>query len=258
MKRLVIGLLAALLCSLSSAGTPILAYHRIADDLPASENSITRENFVAHMSALRSAGYKTMTMHELAQSYAAGKEPDNTVVLTFDDGYLEHAAAAVTLTAMRMRATFFVITGMTDTKGRLGVGDLRGMIAQGHEIGAHSHTHAGNYTANWKDDGSLVPPPALETVGDAALSRAYLQAWLPDVPLYSYAYPYGAAAKDARYNIGMLGFESAVSITTQLQAAKVSDWPLQRFYMTRMSVSGKMTPDDLLTVVRASLLQTKR
>ncbi|GGS59105.1 deacetylase [Planobispora rosea] len=62
------------------------------------------------------------------------------VALTFDDGPGEHTGALLDVLAEhRARATFFVIGVMVEENGG---GDLRRMVAEGHELGNHSWSHA--------------------------------------------------------------------------------------------------------------------
>ncbi|MFB9720735.1 polysaccharide deacetylase family protein [Planobispora longispora] len=62
------------------------------------------------------------------------------VALTFDDGPGEHTGDLLdTLAEHRARATFFVVGGVV---ARGGGGDLRRMVAEGHELGNHSWSHA--------------------------------------------------------------------------------------------------------------------
>lgn len=62
------------------------------------------------------------------------------VALTFDDGPGDHTGAVLdALAEHRARATFFVVGGMVEENGGR---DLRRMVAEGHELGNHSWSHA--------------------------------------------------------------------------------------------------------------------
>ncbi|MBG0832360.1 polysaccharide deacetylase family protein [Planomonospora sp. ID67723] len=62
------------------------------------------------------------------------------VALTFDDGPGDHTGELLdTLAEHRARATFFVVGRMVEENGG---GDLRRMVAEGHELGNHSWSHA--------------------------------------------------------------------------------------------------------------------
>ncbi|CCC81995.1 polysaccharide deacetylase family protein [Thermoproteus tenax] len=66
-------------------------------------------------------------------------------VLTFDDGYIEHYEIAKMLYKMDIVATFFIITGLTQYRGRRLLTTrpelIREMADMGHEIGSHTVSH---------------------------------------------------------------------------------------------------------------------
>jgi peptidoglycan/xylan/chitin deacetylase (PgdA/CDA1 family) len=73
---------------------------------------------------------------------AKTKEPityKNTVVsLTFDDGDADNYQARSILKKNNLRATFYVISGFTGIEGYMSADELRGLYADGNEIGEHT------------------------------------------------------------------------------------------------------------------------
>ena len=67
------------------------------------------------------------------------------VALTFDDGPSEFTSRILdTLDANDVKATFFVVGANGDTEGLAGglyVGDVKRMVAEGHQVGSHSWSH---------------------------------------------------------------------------------------------------------------------
>jgi len=65
--------------------------------------------------------------------------------LTFDDGYLDHIVIARYLSALGVRATFFVITHLREFEGKPLLSQYEEFIAElaelGHEVGSHTCTH---------------------------------------------------------------------------------------------------------------------
>jgi peptidoglycan/xylan/chitin deacetylase (PgdA/CDA1 family) len=121
------------------------------------------------------------------------------VALTFDDGYVDHAPVARVLHELEIRATFFLITGLKQLKGRPLLTShpelIREMSEMGHEIGSHtlSHPNLLNTTDNQLEE-------------ELRESKSYLQALLGH-EILGLAYPYGkfdervknAAARHYKY-----------------------------------------------------------
>ena len=71
-------------------GIPVLNYHQINSK---DHNSLTvsTEQFAAQMDYLAENGYHTITPDEMADALENGTElPDNPILITFDDGYLDN------------------------------------------------------------------------------------------------------------------------------------------------------------------------
>jgi len=97
----------------------ILMYHRIADErLDPWNLCVTPENFGQQLEILRSSGLRVMHLHELAASLAAGKVPKRSVVLTFDDGYLDNLEnGRPLLERYGIPATVFIASGYLASEG---------------------------------------------------------------------------------------------------------------------------------------------
>lgn len=84
-------LLAALCLCLhfSSFATVILQYHHVSEDTPAS-TSISPEQFSKHMQYLQDNNFKVVALSTLIDAIKQQKTlPDKTVVITFDDAYID-------------------------------------------------------------------------------------------------------------------------------------------------------------------------
>jgi peptidoglycan/xylan/chitin deacetylase (PgdA/CDA1 family) len=66
---------------------------------------------------------------------------DGGWMLTFDDGGSSAVAVGAALARRGWPAHFFVVTEMVGRPGFLDWEGIRGLAAQGHVIGSHSHTH---------------------------------------------------------------------------------------------------------------------
>ena len=133
----------------------MLVYHRIEDDgatlLP---DSVSLSEFQCQMRYIVEAGYSPMTARELAALVEAGEEPpEKSVVVTFDDGYLDtYTHAFAELEFFRMPATVFVAAGHIGSATPfpwLGRGGGKPMDWQhvgklhkaGIEIASHTYSH---------------------------------------------------------------------------------------------------------------------
>ena len=120
--------------------TCALVYHDVA---PAGEQphcgfpgvvagryKLTPSGFEAHLSAIASTGLSVGLL---------GSSP--SVSLTFDDGGASALSAAALLEQRGWFGHFFITTSRVGTRGFLDADGIRELVARGHEIGSHSHTH---------------------------------------------------------------------------------------------------------------------
>ena len=222
---------------------PVLMYHRVTDTMPNSAYSITPDSFAAHLKVLYDAGYTTLTVADMAQRLYDKKQlPHRAVVLTFDDGWLEHARVVPKLLSeYAYTATFFVMGCHWGNKNYVDVNDVRALAESGHEIGGHSCTHDPSLSDVSRLDDAQWPRIA----GEALLSRSEIQSYV-GIDIRSYAFPYGlttatASLKLARYGLKFLAETSAESrVTLSTPYASIP----------RVNVDGRTTQSDLLTVVR--------
>jgi peptidoglycan/xylan/chitin deacetylase (PgdA/CDA1 family) len=173
----------------------ILTYHSL--DTSGSVVSVAPGDFAAHMSCLADLGFRGVTVREaVAHRQAHGGWPQRSVVLTFDDGYVNfHEAALPTLLRHAFRATLFLVSGHVGrrndwrpppaglgTRPMLSWAEVAEAAAAGMEIGAHTRTHP--------DLRSLDTNEAQEQI---AGSRADIESRI-GTQVESFAYPFGHGA----------------------------------------------------------------
>ena len=97
----------------------ILMYHRIAEERFDPWNlCVTPNNFSEQLEVLRSTGLRVMHLHELAASLESGKVPKRSVVITFDDGYLDNLGnGRPLLERYGIPATVFIASGYLGSEG---------------------------------------------------------------------------------------------------------------------------------------------
>ena len=168
-------------------GPVVLMYHSISDD-KAWPWAIRYSDFCDQLDLLKANGWKTIRFVDLLDKSTWGPK---TVVITFDDGYLDNYAAFEALKARDMCATWFVVSGDVgqargwDDPGAPPLSLLEGaqlneMYQAGMEIGSHTRSHA-----------------RLTELGPDTLRREIIdsRSELADksgCPIDTFAYPFGA------------------------------------------------------------------
>jgi peptidoglycan/xylan/chitin deacetylase (PgdA/CDA1 family) len=155
---------------------PIVAYHSIADDHDhlLEHLSLSVDVFERQLRHLHRTGFVTTTLHDVVRFLKGEKElPRKSIVLTFDDGYLDNWVFAFPLLKKYgMKATIFIATDFVDPTpacrpnlddvwagrvprkdldwwGHLSWAELREMTASGLvDVQSHTRTHAWHFVSD--------------------------------------------------------------------------------------------------------------
>ncbi len=113
----------------NAPNVPVLMYHHIT---PAGGMiAATPQVFEAQIAALARAGYQSLSAAQFAAYLAGAQVPEKSVLITFDDGYLNNwVHAHPILRRHGMRAVLFLITGL------IGDGPARPCAGQGPPLPA--------------------------------------------------------------------------------------------------------------------------
>jgi peptidoglycan/xylan/chitin deacetylase (PgdA/CDA1 family) len=217
----------------------MLMYHSVipTERVPAWPWAVSLQRFREQLDFLVDAGWSTPTMREL--THEPERLTQRSVVITFDDGYIDNLAACEELQRRSMRATWFMVSGSLGVEpawpadgrpsGRLlNAMELREMQSAGMEIGSHTVSHA---RLTQIDDSHLrselvESKHALENILGAEVG--------------SFAYPYGAW--DARC-------EAAVQVAGYARACTTrTGWSLtdnNTYRLRRLTVFNSDTPSSL-------------
>lgn len=88
LKTIILCLLLSILFTPLSKAVAILQYHHVSDTTPSS-TSISVEQFIRHMHFLKQKNYNVLPLNEIVTALKSGKKiTENTIAITFDDGYL--------------------------------------------------------------------------------------------------------------------------------------------------------------------------
>ena len=229
---------------------PVLMYHRVGEpDHPDDIYCIRPEYFAAHMAALARADWRAVRIEDF-DAWRRGEKslPENSFVLTFDDGFAGvHDFAAPVLKNLGWPATVFLVAGKLGgqsdwevTTGEpmrphtlMNAAQLYSLSAQGFSLHSHSLLHR---------DLTTLSEPTLER--DLCDSRARIAEIIGYMPSYL-AYPYGRHSEAVRNAAQRLGFTQAFSVESGFN--RPGERPYQ---IRRLDVFGTDTPAMLLRKVR--------
>jgi peptidoglycan/xylan/chitin deacetylase (PgdA/CDA1 family) len=223
----------------AAADTPVavLLYHHVsaADDDPL---YVTPRLFRRHLAALDRAGYEAITLRRAWRAWEEdGRLPAKPVVLSFDDGYADQFRnAAKALRARRWPGVLFLQSARLDVDGGLSTAQVRRLLRQGWELGAHTVTHP--------DLRGLGNEGLAEEVGG---SREALRRAFPSEPVDFFAYPFGRFDPVVVDAVRAAGFTGAT--TTRRGLAEPSDGA---FTLDRQVITGGFTPKRLLRGIRGA------
>lgn len=129
---------------------PILMYHYLSTppadaDIYRVDLSVSPESFREQLTYLKDNGYTTIDFYDLSRAITNQTElPEKSIILTFDDGYIDNYENAFPLLVEHgFKATFFIVTDFVD-KGRaeyMTWDMIKEMAAAGMRMESHSRNH---------------------------------------------------------------------------------------------------------------------
>ncbi len=226
---------------------PILLYHGVDDHVPAglAPYVMAPERFDEHMRYLADRGCQALTVSELTDRIDRGDPlPENTVVVTFDDGLADFGRHAwPILRTYGLPATLYVVSDRIGGEAQwlsafgppssmLTWDEVRELDAQGCEIGAHSATHP-----------ELDAMPRARLVEEIRGSRTTLAMGLGH-PVRSFAYPHGYHDRKVKDAVRLAGFDSACAVRNMLSSAGDD-----RFAIARVTIEATYDVPTLARVL---------
>lgn len=200
---------------------PILMYHHI---LPKAENDlvVSVEQFEAQLKFLKENHYTTLFFSELMQMK---KCPKRSIILTFDDGYINNLEYAYPLLKKYgMKATIMIPTAQIDCdEDKMTTDQIKQMSSEYIELGLHSHTHT-NYA-------HITPEQASKDIDDNINSMKQKGLRFTNV----FAYPYGQYPKrDALKKKALFEVLSQKNIIYALRIGNgLNDFPFSNPYQVK-------------------------
>ncbi len=194
----------------------VLMYHRIGYPDSNPGLFVSPEVFERQMEFLKIHNYHVVSLAYLISIVKSGQPvPMNTVVITFDDGYLDNFVNAFpVLKKMDFPATIFMITDNIGKEGWLTEEDLRVLQESSVVIGAHTQSHA-------------FLPPLIRGQMESEIggSKSRLEAILGR-PVTLFSYPAGGVSEEVEQVVRDAGFDGAV--TTNYRVRSLDPYALRR------------------------------
>jgi peptidoglycan/xylan/chitin deacetylase (PgdA/CDA1 family) len=226
-----------------TASVPILVYH-VVNTQPAQSTSnpalyVPTDEFSSQMQALKAAGWRAVTLNQVAAYWARGTSLGTTkpIVITFDNGYASHYVNAFPVLKRLgwVGVENLPVTGLPPTDGGLSETQIRGLIAGGWELDSQGPTSSpvtGGDTTTLTSD--------LTTARQTLRSRY-------NVPVNWFAYPSGSYDDAVVAAVRAAGFVGATTISPGW-AGPQGD----RFRLPRLEVVGGTTPAQLLAQITSA------
>jgi O-antigen biosynthesis protein len=192
----------------------ILGYHGIGT-APTREDVfrllVSPAHFTLHLGLLSAAGFRFVTVAELADQLGPGGPPPGLAAISFDDGMRDNFTTALPiLRRFGIPATVYVVAGLIGgyspwiTTGPaaeiLGEEEIRALVGEGWEVGAHTMTHPDMSVLDYEECAAEIER------GRDALERVTGQ------QILTFAYPFGRYGPEAVAAVRAAGFRAAVTI----------------------------------------------
>jgi peptidoglycan/xylan/chitin deacetylase (PgdA/CDA1 family) len=166
-------------------------------------------------------GYRTISVEQLAQAIHFGAQlPSRPILLTFDDGSeTVYTDALPIMQRYGFTGTAYIVYNYVGAGLFMDRDQIRELYAAGWEIGSHGVSHHDLTTRPGKQEEEIVK------------SRQRLESYL-DVPVRSFAYPFGAYDADSLYFVKYAGYIAAMGLGDGSVQGKQNIYYLYRHSIT--------------------------
>lgn len=179
------------LAGLAQAKTlTVICYHRFGPETRSDPYKISLERLGAQLAWMKSAGYQSVSLSQVAEAVAHGSQglPDKALILSVDDGYQAGALGGEVFEKYGYKGVFFVNPGSLGHGHFMSWNACRELERRGHEVASHTLTH-----------GKLPKPLPGQSPGqyktwvmkELSEAKRLLEKELKH-PATALAYPYGA------------------------------------------------------------------
>ncbi|HMS00371.1 MAG TPA: polysaccharide deacetylase family protein [Anaerolineales bacterium] len=212
---------------------PILLYHHIGYSFTDSEYYVSPEAFENQMNYLFMHGYRTISVEQLTQAiYFGAQLPSRPILLTFDDGSeTVYINALPVMQTYGFTGTAYIVDNYIGANRYMDKAQIRALYEAGWEIGSHSLSHR-----------DLTTHPAAQEE-EIVNSRKKLESYL-DVPVRSFAYPFGAYDSNSLKLIKFAGYVAAMGLGDKSIQGKGNI-----YYLYRHSITAETTLESFIQIL---------
>ncbi|HKI54077.1 MAG TPA: polysaccharide deacetylase family protein, partial [Anaerolineales bacterium] len=179
-------------------------------------------SFEQQMYLLKQWGYQTISVEMMiAAIKGGGLLPPRPVILTFDDGSESVLSTALPIMQKyNFTGVIYLVNNYIGAAGFLNTEDIHELYEAGWEIGSHGITHTDLTLEGVDQEKEIIE------------SRLRLQRQL-DVPVLTFAYPYGAYNKDSVELVRYAGYIGAMGL-----GAGTRQGNKNLYYLYRRDIQG--------------------
>jgi peptidoglycan/xylan/chitin deacetylase (PgdA/CDA1 family) len=214
-------------------GIPVLMFHSIST-IPGNSLGVPVKQFIEELEWLRQQNYHSLSLEEFYQAFVNKAQiPENPILLTFDDGYLDNYSAAwPILRQYGFRATFFIITNSVGP-GMMNWDQLNDLARQRNSIGSHTVHHY-----------DLAMISAKQQKDELSLSKKELENHI-GISVQAFCFPSGRYNKTTLELMPTLGYR--LGFTTKPGKVHLGDDLLT---LKRLRISGGMSLTTFQKLIR--------
>lgn len=174
------------------------------------------------MYLLKQWGYQTISVEMMIAAIKGGTLlPPRPIILTFDDGSESVLSAAMPIMQKyNFTGTVYLVSNYIGVANFLNVEDIHELYNAGWELGSHSITHTDLTLQSVDQEKEVIE------------SRLRLQRQL-DLPVLTFAYPYGAYDVDSVYFARYAGYIGAMGL-----GASTRQGNKNLYYLYRRDIQG--------------------
>jgi peptidoglycan/xylan/chitin deacetylase (PgdA/CDA1 family) len=218
---------------LVSPSVPILTYHSL--DESHSPISVTPSAFGKQMLYLKAQGFRTITLSDFLHRLRSGHPfPENSFVLTFDDGFKNvYEKAFPILSELGFTATVFLVTDLMNqtisweiTERIRNCGVHRFQLLSWRQV-EEMHRHGFSFGSHSSRHRPLTRLNSNSNRKDIERSKRSIEDKL-GVPCRLFCYPYGQVNESLKLTVQQAGFEGAVTTKFGRNKAGADPYTLRR------------------------------
>lgn len=204
---------------------PILLYHHVGYSQKYSLYYVSPLVFESQMNYLYTQGYRTISVELLVEAIQRGAQlPNKPILLTFDDGSeTMYTDAFPIMQRYGFTGTAYIVHNFIGAGLFMDRDQIRELNSAGWEIGSHGVSHVELPSRPGKQEEEIVK------------SRQRLEAYL-DVPVRSFAYPFGAYDSDSLGFVKFAGYIAAMGLGDDSLQSKENI-----YYLYRHSITAETT-----------------